>query len=62
MSAGVSEMDGRALTEALVSGPDEEQVALETRTLRVSSGNYRAVLQMSEVGGKRYIDKAWRER
>ena len=24
--------------------------------------NYSAVVQTSEVGGKRYIDKAWRER
>jgi hypothetical protein len=54
-------MDGRPLTEALAKGPDEEQVAMETRTLRVRAGNYRAVLQVSETAGKRYIDKAWRE-
>lgn len=53
-------MDGRPLTEAL-DGPDQEQVAMDTRALRVRSGAYSAVLQASEVGGKRYIDKAWRE-
>ena len=58
----MSGMDGRVLLEALAGGPDEEQVAFETRTLRVESGTYRAVLQTSETGGKRYIDKAWRER
>jgi hypothetical protein len=34
---------------------------METRALRVKSGSYNAVLQVSEVGGKRYVDKAWRE-
>ena len=60
------EMDGRVLTEALAAGPDQEQVVMETRSLRVrgvgGNSNYGAVLQTSEVGGKRYIDKAWRER
>jgi hypothetical protein len=27
----------------------------------VRNGPYRAVLQVSEVEGKRYIDKGWRE-
>jgi len=54
-------MDGRPLKEALATGPDQEQVAMETRALRVKSGGYSAVLQVSEVGGKRYVDKAWRE-
>jgi arylsulfatase A-like enzyme len=61
MTAGLSDMDGRPLTEALASGPDQEQVAMDTRALRVRNGGYSAVLQVSEVGGKRYIDKAWRE-
>ena len=56
-----SGMDGRAIDEALLRGPDEEMVSMEIRTLRVSSGTYRAVLQISEAGGRRYIDKAWRE-
>ena len=46
-------MDGRPLREALAEGPDEEQVTLDTRTLRVRNGPYRAVLQVSEVEGKR---------
>jgi hypothetical protein len=53
-------MDGRPLLEALVSGPDEEQMPMETRTLQVANGAYRAALQVSEVMGKRYIDKGWR--
>jgi arylsulfatase A-like enzyme len=53
-------MDGRVLNEALVGGPDAEQVAMETRALSVGTGSYRAVLQESSVDGKRYIDKAWR--
>jgi len=57
----IAGMDGRPLLEALANGPDHEQVALETRTLRVVNGAYRAVLQVSETAGKRYIDKAWRE-
>jgi len=61
MTAPLAEMDGRPLVEALAKGPDEEQLALETRALRVHNGNYHAVLQSSEVLGKRYIDKAWRE-
>ena len=54
-------LDGRVLREALVNGPDEEQVAIETRTLRVMSGAYKAVLQVTETAGKRYLDKSWRE-
>jgi len=54
-------LDGRVLREALVNGPDEEQVAIETRTLRVMSGAYKAALQVTETAGKRYLDKSWRE-
>ena len=54
-------LDGRVLREALVTGPDEEQVAIETRTLRVTSGVYKAALQVTETGGRRYLDKSWRE-
>ena len=53
-------MDGRPLLEALAGGPDEEQVPMETRTLQVTEGAYRAALQVSEVAGKRYVDKGWR--
>ena len=61
-TSALAQMDGRPMLEALASGPDQEQVPMETRSLRVRSGDYSAVLQVSEVGGKRYIDKAWRER
>ena len=61
MTTALLEMDGRPLTEAFAAGPDQEKIAMETRPLRVKSGDYSAVLQVSEVGGKRYIDKAWRE-
>lgn len=61
LQQAASGMQGRALTEAMVGGPDEEQVPVETHALRVASGNYRAVLQASEVDGRRYIDKAWRQ-
>ena len=54
-------LDGRVLREALAGGPDEEQVAVETRTLRVASGAYRAALQVTETDGRRYLDKSWRE-
>ena len=60
--AVISGMDGRVMLEALANGPDEEQVAAETRSWRVQNGGYSAVLQTSETGGKRYIDKAWREK
>ena len=61
MTTAVTEMDGRPLKEALATGPDQEQVVMETRPLQVKSGDYSAVLQVSEVSGKRYIDKVWRE-
>ena len=60
MRDAVAAMDGRPLLEALANGPDEEQVPMETRTLQVANGEYRAALQVSEVAGKRYVDKAWR--
>lgn len=61
MTTALTEMDGRPLMEALAKGPDQEQVAMDTHPLRVKSGSYSAVLQVSEVNGKRYIDKAWRD-
>ncbi|MGE5615843.1 MAG: alkaline phosphatase family protein, partial [Bacillota bacterium] len=60
MNDAVARMDGRPLVEALANGPDEEQMPMEVRTLRVANGAYRAVLQVSEVAGKRYLDKGWR--
>lgn len=53
-------LDGRVLGEALEGGPDPEQVAVETRVHTVEAGPYRAALQVSEVGGRRYVDKSWR--
>ena len=61
LQAALSGMQGRVLLEALVGGPDEEQIAMDTRALRVSRGTYRAVLQTTEVEGRRYIDKGWRQ-
>jgi arylsulfatase A-like enzyme len=52
--------DGRVLHEALADGPDPEQLAVTTRVHTVQSGSYRAALQLSEVDGRRYIDKSWR--
>lgn len=60
LPADATAMDGRPLHEALASGPDAEQVAMQTTALRVEAGRYRAVLQVSTVDGKRYVDKAWR--
>jgi arylsulfatase A-like enzyme len=56
--------DGRVLREALVNGPDQEQVAVETRVYATaaSGGAYRALVQVSEVDGRRYVDKGWRVR
>jgi predicted AlkP superfamily pyrophosphatase or phosphodiesterase len=53
-------LDGRVLSEALVAGPDEEQLAVETRVHTVECGPYRAALQISTVDGRRYVDKSWR--
>jgi arylsulfatase A-like enzyme len=53
-------LDGRVVTEALAGGPDEEQVAVDTRVHTTESGAYRAAIQVSTVAGRRYIDKSWR--
>jgi arylsulfatase A-like enzyme len=60
---GIAEADGlggRVLTEALASGGDEAQVAVDTRVHTVEAGGYAAALQISVVGGHRYVDKSWR--
>jgi arylsulfatase A-like enzyme len=54
--------DGRILREALLVGPDPEQVPVVTRVHIAEAGGYRASLQMSEVDGRRYVDKSWRVR
>src|SRR5207247_7931467 len=60
---GVAErdgLDGRVLTEALASGGDAAQVAVETRVHTVDAGAYATALQVSVVDGHRYVDKSWR--
>jgi arylsulfatase A-like enzyme len=53
-------MDGRVLSEALLEGPDPARVAVETRRYAAQAGAYRAGLQISLVGGRRYVDQSWR--
>jgi predicted AlkP superfamily pyrophosphatase or phosphodiesterase len=68
-AAGQS-LGGRVLKEALRDGPDEEQIASETKILRTAAGRYRAAVQVTDVsassyttsGPYRYIDKGWRIR
>jgi arylsulfatase A-like enzyme len=55
-------LDGRVLREAFEGGLDQEQVAVDTRVHTVEAGAYRAAIQMSEVDGRRYVDKSWRIR
>jgi arylsulfatase A-like enzyme len=56
--------DGRVLSEALLGGPDEEQIPVDTRILMTEtrSGHYPAAIQISTVEHQRYIDKSWRVR
>ena len=53
-------MDGRVLAEGLLDGPDSEKIVVQTRTPMVEAGDYRAAIQISEVDGRRYVDKSWR--
>ena len=55
-----SDFDGRVLREALAGGPDEETIAVDTRTHTVGAGDYRAAIQVSLVDDRRYVDKSWR--
>jgi len=59
---GGESLDGRVLGEAMRDGVDEEQVLTETKVLRTEAGGYRAAVQVTDVGGRRYIDKGWRIR
>jgi arylsulfatase A-like enzyme len=56
--------DSRVLSEALLGGPDEEQIPVDTRILMTEtrSGHYPAAIQISTVEHQRYIDKSWRVR
>jgi len=62
--ASLPHFDGRAITEAFADGPDEEQVPAKTTTYFTATpdGAFRAAIQVSEVGGERYLDKSWRVR
>jgi arylsulfatase A-like enzyme len=62
--ATLPRFDGRAIVEAFVDGPDEEQVPTQTTTHIVATPDaaYRIAIQISEVGAQRYIDKSWRLR
>src|SRR5215831_7540394 len=62
--ASLPPFDGRAITEAFVDGPDEEQVATKTTTYFTATpdGAFRAAIQVSEVRAERYLDKSWRVR
>jgi predicted AlkP superfamily pyrophosphatase or phosphodiesterase len=53
-------LDGRVLAEALVGGPDTDQVPVDTRVHTVQAGAYGAALQVSTVDERRYVDKSWR--
>jgi hypothetical protein len=53
-------LDGRVLHEALVDGPDPEQIAVTTHVHTAEAGAYRAAIQVSEVDRRRYVDKSWR--
>jgi arylsulfatase A-like enzyme len=55
-------LDGRILAEALEDGPDAEQIGIDTRVHTVETGVYAAAIQVSEVDGRRYVDKSWRAR
>jgi arylsulfatase A-like enzyme len=57
---GTDGCDGRVLHEALTGGPDPEQVPVATRVHTTEAGGHRAALQVSEVDGRRYVDKSWR--
>jgi hypothetical protein len=56
--------DGHVLREALLGGPDEAQVPVETRipTAEARQGHYQAAIQVSLVEHPRDIDKSWRVR
>lgn len=51
-------MDGRVLAEAFVGGPVTPDVSHEVVTTR--AGSTRFALQLSAVGGHRYVDGGWR--
>ncbi|HSQ77908.1 MAG TPA: hypothetical protein VLN91_03360, partial [Nitrospirota bacterium] len=58
------QIEGRVPAEALQDGADPEKVPVQTHVLKTCSpdGQYSAVLQISVVDDKRYVDKGWRTR
>jgi predicted AlkP superfamily pyrophosphatase or phosphodiesterase len=46
--------DGRVLGEAFNGGPSERRLDVRTRTFTTREDGYRAAVQISEVGGRRY--------
>jgi len=57
----VEGIDGRVLVEAMRNGDGAAAPLVERRTVTTSSadGSYRAALQVSVVGGHRYLDTGW---
>ena len=60
--SGAEGLDGRVLAEALREGPDQEQIQSSTKVLTTGVDGYNAAVQVTDVGGHRYIDKGWRMR
>jgi arylsulfatase A-like enzyme len=58
----VKGLEGRVLREALIGGPDEEQIPTETKsyTTETVDGKYKEIIEVTEVEQQRYIDKSWR--
>jgi hypothetical protein len=58
------DFDGRILYEAFKKGPDANKLPLKTATYYAENPelSYRAVLQLSVIGEKWYLDKAWRNK
>lgn len=56
------ELDGRVVAEALEGGPEPEKVPVRVETYVTSNPEtgYRAALQVSYVGSRRYLDKIYR--
>jgi arylsulfatase A-like enzyme len=52
-------LDGRVLHEAFANAPAGEP-DVDTRIHTVNVGAYRAAIQVSDVDGRRYVDKSWR--
>lgn len=55
-------LDGRVLTEALADPAGDEPPAVDRRVHTAEAGGYAAAIQVSEVAGRRYVDKSWRVR